>query len=765
MPRISKIKYDPSLSIKENAEKNKVSEDGIRYYLKTHGIDREGERQAQIISAIRAAKMNNPNASKTTLAREAGVGINTFNKYLPVAEGKSKVVESKRKRRAIKTLVWGDDIPAVKYDEEHGLMSKRLSSLPEFFRRADEEDVSGLRKFLLTNPDKPMLFVGNGGMLDHLGPLLYEMNCGISKAITPLELASMSDATIQNSRFLLTSKSGGNKDIKYASGRLIRINPKNTACYTNSISDEQPVAPIQYFPFVKIGDVGKPFIDVESKFYRYAILYRAFTDKKMSDIDVGLSAEKCYQYQLNNSTARITPLNRIKHFVVLYSDFGAPAAHDFESVLAETGVASATLSDYRNYCHGRYIFVSNRTRHSKPRHTMSESDVAVVLFITPRNKSLVESVRELAIAKDTPVVLIESEYDDSRAAMDMLIKANVFLADYEEKGLGVNPCNPMNYSSIDKRGPKGGVKFAQELNQSGEMTLGLFQPSEIADDPVSSQTPSKKTMELKAKIDALIEQEHITTEALKENPSYLPVPKKSELRNEEHYDMTKHYCVAFRRGKDFWKELPIPLGNMNGGYAYEMQGISFPTSEQSYIFGVFSNNSEKHKSIQCEVLASKSGYDAKRVVRRAHKLDQRLDWGSFNLDWMLYCVWQKVLKNEEFRNILMAIPEETTIIEDTSFKEPDKFWGCVNNEKKEFGKLAKKYTKSLNIKTKAARERLENELLWDYCNVGVYEGKNVMGKILTIIKDCLHKGTEPDIDYELLNRKEIYLLGEKVSFD
>ena len=113
----------------------------------------------------------------------------------------------------------------------------------------------------------------------------------------------------------------------------------------------------------------------------------------------------------------------------------------------------------------------------------------------------------------------------------------------------------------------------------------------------------------------------------------------------------------------------------------------------------------------------------------------------------------------------MAIPEGATIIEDTSFKEPDTFWGCVNIEKQAFGKLAKKYAKSLNLKTKAATERLESELLWDYCNIGVYEGKNVMGKILTIIKDCLHNGTEPDIDYELLNKKKIYLLGKIVSFD
>ena len=39
-----------------------------------------------------------------------------------------------------------------------------------------------------------------------------------------------------------------------------------------------------------------------------------------------------------------------------------------------------------------------------------------------------------------------------------------------------------------------------------------------------------------------------------------------------------------------------------------------------------------------------------------------------------------------------------------------------------------------------------------------------MGKILMIVKQCLHEGTEPDIDFDLLNSKEIYLLGRPVKF-
>ena len=94
----------------------------------------------------------------------------------------------------------------------------------------------------------------------------------------------------------------------------------------------------------------------------------------------------------------LTPLRRIRHFVVLFSDYAEPAAHDFESFVVETGVASAQVSDYRNYCHGRFLFVGNHTRHETKKHTLKESDVAVVLFISPRDRELVQQIREKALA-------------------------------------------------------------------------------------------------------------------------------------------------------------------------------------------------------------------------------------------------------------------------------------------------------------------------------------------------------------------------------
>lgn len=295
---------------------------------------------------------------------------------------------------------------------------------------------------------------------------------------------------------------------------------------------------------------------------------------------------------------------------------------------------------------------------------------------------------------------------------------------------------------------------------------------------IETPTASKPTAKagddkLKAEIDALMAIERTNTATLAENPSYLPAITKQDLykREKEQYNVAEHYCVAFRRKDDLWKGMRIPFGNMNGGFPYRMHGIEFPSSEHAYIFGLFSNNTLEHIAIQQELLAESSGYSAKRNIRNGNREQWRRDWDEFNIEWMLYCVWTKANQCEEFRNLLLAVPKGAVIIEDSSFQKVNKkfdgaaFWGARNADKRAFGKLVRKYVKTHNPQSQREADDTENRLLWEYCNVGTYIGNNVMGKILTIVKQCLHDGTQPDIDYALLKSKNIHFLGNLIGFD
>ena len=756
MPVKSKITYDPSLSLKQNAEKNKVSVDAIKYFVKTRGIDREGDRQAQIIAKIKEAKEANPNASKIELKILTGLGYNTLIKYLPVVEGKGKV-QSKRPRRKAKPLVWEKNILEPR-GKKSTLMSKRLATLPELFQHADTQDISLLHDFLFNNPDKPLLVIGNGGMHDYFSVLLYGMNGGIAKAITPLELASMNDNAIKTSKCLLLSAGGENMDIKYAASRLLKVNPENTACFTYSQDAFKDFDASLVFQF-NTPHFEKSFISVENKFYRDALVYRAFTGNKASDIEI--KADNYYQYRLNLSAAKLTPLRKIKHFVALFSDYGEPAAHDLESVLAETGVASAQVCDYRNFCHGRFLFPGNQTRHTDKKPSKTESDVAVVLFITPRNKRLVKDIREKALAKETPVVLVETPYNDSRASLDLLIKANYFLAEYEEKGLGINPCDPENYNAkdLDKRIPKNGVSFVDELIYQGQ--LMYKEDAKIAEE----------IKKLEVAIKAMEEEERQNTPNLTRHPARFRDIIDNLTRWEE-YDASKYLCYAFRKKDDERKDDDwVPFGNMNSGFEFDVQGVHFHNSESAYICGMFSDNIPEQQAIQQQLVEHTNGKTAKGDIRYHNEDKARKDWYDFNVPWMIYVVVQKVCGNKEFRDLLLSVPDEAIIIEDTTFQKVRKpndtpvFWGARNQERGEYFKMVKKYTELTKLSpVKAERNRYILQSFNNFTDYGVFKGSNVMGKILTLCRMCWKLRIEPPIDYGLLRAKNIYLLGKKLEF-
>lgn len=274
--------------------------------------------------------------------------------------------------------------------------------------------------------------------------------------------------------------------------------------------------------------------------------------------------------------------------------------------------------------------------------------------------------------------------------------------------------------------------------------------------------------EIKGKIDALVAIEHKNTERLSQEKAFLPKISKQDLFSKEKakYDMSKYQCVAFRKKGDLWKGKNVDLGNMNGGFPFGINGITFPSSEHAYIFGRFSHNTQEHISIQKQLLENTNGYLIKKGIRDKYRKFWRKDWNTYNVEWMLYVVWQKVVRNKDFQSILLALPQGVHIIEDVSFKSQDDrsadYWGARNPAKSYFGDIVDKYLKLLG---KEGKTKLKNTLLWDYCNVGTYEGFNVMGKILTYIKQCLHDGSEPDINYDLLKSKNIYFLGQLIDFD
>ena len=93
MPKKSPItyKYNPALSVKENAEKCGVTVAAIRKYIKENNIDRRREAAIHKQKTILTLKEKNPDISIAEIARQTGYSENTVRKYINQTENHLKI--------------------------------------------------------------------------------------------------------------------------------------------------------------------------------------------------------------------------------------------------------------------------------------------------------------------------------------------------------------------------------------------------------------------------------------------------------------------------------------------------------------------------------------------------------------------------------------------------------------------------------------------------------------------------------------------------
>lgn len=182
------------------------------------------------------------------------------------------------------------------------------------------------------------------------------------------------------------------------------------------------------------------------------------------------------------------------------------------------------------------------------------------------------------------------------------------------------------------------------------------------------------------------------------------------------YSGPKDTCNGIASGK---------LGNMAGGFHFNLFGVKWYSTEHLYMCGEWSLEWERSVEIQKYIRKMPSGDYAKRCSKAKYKAEIRPDFASFRYHWMLWCVWQKCRLNNNFADLLRSIPEDLVIVEVVG-KDP--VWAAYPDAD------------------------------------GIIRGGNAVGKILTICRRHLIAGTQPDIDTNLLNNANIYILGNKITF-
>lgn len=241
----------------------------------------------------------------------------------------------------------------------------------------------------------------------------------------------------------------------------------------------------------------------------------------------------------------------------------------------------------------------------------------------------------------------------------------------------------------------------------------------------------------------------------------------------EIYDTSKVSTWSFRKSDDVVEGEANDLGNMCKGFEFDVCGEHFFNSECAYIVGMFSQNDPQSIKIQRELQASDNGYSAKKDIRHKYEVRglNRKDWNEFNVEWMKYVVWQKCKQNKAFQKRLSRIPSNAIIVENSTHQkkrqnDTSAFWGARNYELEKKRDVVELAAEVKNYKlTKKEIEAEKMKARNTIHHFGVWVGNNCMGKILTICKHCLDNATEPNIDYDLLRSKQIYLFGKLLTFD
>ena len=466
------------MSIAENAAISGVSEAAVRFYIRTHDIDRRAEAKIQIIQNCRKYLAKHPNASMAEVRREVKTGkvkngepvlysISTIRKYWGEITRNKPIDFDIKNGKIISEFV---DATGRGNTRKVPMMSELLRQAKSTMMLAEQDDVSAFQEWLFSNPTMPLLCIGNGGKHTSFPVILYEMNKGVGKAITPLEFASMSDVAIKSSKILLMSSGGRNMDIVYAAKRAAGLNKANTACLCFKDDKNEVIKSLRGNNcFVFKHETGEGFVSILGKFLTYGLLYKAFSKEEhfVDRLNYDIPLEECFKYEVNHE-GRIPSFKDIKHLDILYGSFGEPIAREMESLITESGLCSVSTSDYRNYCHGRFMFTSNRVQKAT---SSKMSDIAIVLLTTPRENSISNQLRKKVFPDATPVITISTNFISALASLDLLYKSFAFISVFGEVGKGYNPNNPLNPLSIDKRIPKNEIGFKDDIRKFGALSF------------------------------------------------------------------------------------------------------------------------------------------------------------------------------------------------------------------------------------------------------------------------------------------------------
>ncbi len=283
--------------------------------------------------------------------------------------------------------------------------ARELAALPDTVAWARDRDVKLLKRFVADVAERSLVAIGSGGSSTacHFTALLHRVrHRRPAQFMTPLDVLSL-PAGLHRAGVFLASASGKNKDV--------------LAAFEAAIAEEAPaIAAVTL-------RADNPLSVRAAEFSRARVFAaEAPTGKDgylatNSLIATCMLSARAYGFEIATPKARRKDIIDGSIFEgrdmvqVLHGGWGGPVATDLESKLNESALASAQLADYRNFGHGRHLWLAKRA-----------AETVVVAVVTPGTAAIAESTLKL-FPKSIPVVRLETSFDGPAGTIDLLFQA------------------------------------------------------------------------------------------------------------------------------------------------------------------------------------------------------------------------------------------------------------------------------------------------------------------------------------------------------
>jgi fructoselysine-6-P-deglycase FrlB-like protein len=347
---------------------------------------------------------------------------------------------------------------------------KEIDSLADTYRWAVTARIEQMLKPIQSLACLPLITIGSGGSLttaDFVANLHDRYAGRLAVPLTPIEVAA-TNIDLRTSAVALFTAGGKNPDVIGAFLKIVVREPRRFFVLCSRRGT--PLAKrAGFFSFVDFIELELPtrkdgFLATNSLLASAVLLFRSYAHvmgvnetipKSLEELFAGQTRKQLYEF--------VRPLWDMDTLVVLHGPSTRSAARDLESKFTEAALGNVQVADFRNFAHGRHLWLAKRRATS-----------AVLALLTPEDQGTGKATVAL-IPKSIPLARLEIPFCGPLANLAALVQV-LHLVASAGQARGIDPGRP----GVPKFGRRIYHLTAEEYGQGPEGRAAQAQATVLA---------------------------------------------------------------------------------------------------------------------------------------------------------------------------------------------------------------------------------------------------------------------------------------------